>query len=259
MGGAFGIPASFWSQTASQARALAAAHGARELYVLTRGSTPAQDVYPAAIAYVLGADLPPRFLNRSALAIPAGQPALYLEVAGDAGGVYLLERLGQQVGEVRLPGENKAARFYLIPSLSMDDLSRLPSHPARVDLRAGLRLLGYDMPGEVTRPSTLVATSYWLFTAVGDRERQDDMAFFNHLVDADGNRVAQRDVVGLFSWQWRNGELLIQRLALEVPSDAPPGIYRFLTGVYSRRDGQRARLLDSPGDTLELGPVTVKP
>jgi hypothetical protein len=83
---------------------------------------------------------------------------------------------------------------------------------------------------------------------------------FTHLIDADGNLIAQADhIAGADSYPtslWQPGNLFYNRFEINVPPGTPPGEYQVLIGLYD----QRGRLPLSDGrDQLKLFDVTVVP
>jgi hypothetical protein len=69
-----------------------------------------------------------------------------------------------------------------------------------------------------------------------------DYALFVHVVDAQGNVVAQRDAImrqdEYPATRWRPDELVIDRADLPLPA-LPPGSYRLDIGVYRMETGER--------------------
>jgi hypothetical protein len=86
----------------------------------------------------------------------------------------------------------------------------------------------------------------------------EDYTVFIHLVDANGQLVAQMDgqpFQGRYptSW-WSPGELIVDRRS--APAIAP-GKYRLLVGWYRLSDGSRLPLADGGGDSVTLGIVNL--
>jgi hypothetical protein len=72
-----------------------------------------------------------------------------------------------------------------------------------------------------------------------------DYHVFVHLLDADGNRVAQSDGQPAL-WTrptsgWSPGQGIEDRHGLSLPADLPPGNYTLIIGLYSPLDGTRLR------------------
>jgi hypothetical protein len=82
------------------------------------------------------------------------------------------------------------------------------------------------------------------------------IAMFVHLVDGDGQPVAQDDRLGVPAWQWRAGDRFAQLHHLTLPSDLPIGDYRLLIGLYTLPDMVRLPLAGG-GDSWELRTVEV--
>jgi hypothetical protein len=84
-----------------------------------------------------------------------------------------------------------------------------------------------------------------------------DYTVFAHLVDPSGNKVAQHDTTPGAGQRpttgWRSGETIVDRIALPVPSDARPGTYQVLVGLYRGSE----RLPVDGTDAVTLGPVEV--
>jgi hypothetical protein len=88
-----------------------------------------------------------------------------------------------------------------------------------------------------------------------------DYFVFVHLVDQDGNRVAQSDGQPAI-WtrptsSWAPGELIEDRHALLLPADLAPGDYTLIVGLYLA--GSDERLLTESGEpSVSLGMVNVQ-
>jgi hypothetical protein len=77
---------------------------------------------------------------------------------------------------------------------------------------------------------------YWRALATTER----DYTFFIHVIDQQGERVAQRDLRLRYedypTSQWHAGELVIDRADLPLPA-LPPGEYRLECGLYDATSG----------------------
>lgn len=91
-----------------------------------------------------------------------------------------------------------------------------------------------------------------------------DYSVFAHLVDAEGNKVAQldwqpRDALGpLPMTSWPVGMQIVDRVALQLPETVPSGDYRLIIGVYDWRDGTRLAVSDSSEDTVTIADIHVR-
>jgi hypothetical protein len=91
---------------------------------------------------------------------------------------------------------------------------------------------------------------------------------FLHLVDAQGNIVAQHDrVPGLRGTQpttsWLPNEIILDPVDLSLPADLPAGDYTLRLGLYLPPDGPRLFIVDEAeqptADFVEVGQVQVVP
>ncbi|MEW5717691.1 MAG: hypothetical protein AB1817_03605, partial [Chloroflexota bacterium] len=130
-----------------------------------------------------------------------------------------------------------------------------------------LALVGYDLPTLNLKPSeTLKLVLYWQARAKMDKP----YTVFAHLLDKDGQVVAQRDAQPLRGARptttWVANEYLADAYELALKSDIAPGTYSIEIGWYDAKDPSFARLqvLDESGaaigDHIILkSQVTIKP
>jgi hypothetical protein len=139
------------------------------------------------------------------------------EASETLGPRILVFSTGLSVADVqtRLPGE-----------LRIGGAQLLGLNAGRVG-EAGLEPAGELRPGEA-----LALRSFWLV----EEPFAEDFFIFVHLLDAAGNRVAQRDTP---PWQgrfptttWRPGTLVVDVNDLYLPPTLPPGEYRLVIGMY---------------------------
>jgi hypothetical protein len=134
-----------------------------------------------------------------------------------------------------------------------------PQHESGVEWANGIRLLGYDLPTAPLTPGPATVTLYWQ----PQQELTEDLTLFVHLIDSDGNIVAQRDQVPRGGARptlgWASGEVISDSLVIDIPADLPPGDYRLRVGWYDPATGARAPVT-AGGDfailpeSLEIGP-----
>ena len=126
-----------------------------------------------------------------------------------------------------------------------------------------IRLIGYELAEKVARPGqTLPFHLYWQAAAPTEADYQ----VFNHLLDAEGNLVAQIDGPplpdpllrrGTSGWDDSEEILYSREYVLTLPEDLAPGEYTIVTGFYRRDNGQR--LLTPTGeDSLWVMQVVVE-
>ena len=89
-----------------------------------------------------------------------------------------------------------------------------------------------------------------------------DYAIFLHLVDSQGQTVAQRDTVIRQSddptTRWHPGELALDMADLPIPAGLAHGDYQLELGVYRMDTFARLPLAANPGGALSLLDVMVK-
>ena len=130
-----------------------------------------------------------------------------------------------------------------------------PEYSVQAQIDEGMALLGYALAPRSPSPGqNLKVTLYWQALRPLDREYHS----FVHLVDGEGNTIAQSDhrPGGVYypTTLWRRGERLRDGHMLSLPAGAPPGTYRLLAGMYTL-SGDGA--LEPLGEPLLLGEVAV--
>jgi hypothetical protein len=142
-----------------------------------------------------------------------------------------------------------------------------PAMAHRLDRRYGdnILLLGYTLEPEssaVRAGGVINLTLYWQATErVSER-----FVVFNHVIDAQGGKVGQRDDEPNRGFTptvyWNPGQQVIDQYAIEVQPGTPPGTYRLMTGLYARIGDRRLPAYSAQGEPLgdypELTTVTVR-
>jgi hypothetical protein len=142
--------------------------------------------------------------------------------------------------------------------LLLDPLTVLPapvtpaaiSHPLTVRLGAPalITLLGYDQERSTAQAGEpLRFKLYWR----AEQAIPKDYSVFVHLVDANGQLLAQQDAAPAAgnaptSW-WRSGDLIPDEHELVVPAGSRAGAYMLELGVYDSANGTRLPLFDAAG------------
>lgn len=138
-----------------------------------------------------------------------------------------------------------------------------PSKPLQANLDGKMELRGYDVsPGAGKEGQDLVVTLYW--RALGSMDR--DYTVFVHLVDSEGQLVAQHDnqpwwKVPLPTSTWQPGEELRDQHVLRLPSDLAPGTYHFQVGVYHWQTLERLSVIEDNvpmNNYVELGSLPIE-
>jgi hypothetical protein len=167
-----------------------------------------------------------------------------------------------QAGKVaRLGGyrRDKAGHWQAI-----DNHAPTPALPLAVTFGGMIDLVGADLPTQAEAGIELPFTLFWQARAPVDF----DYTAFAHLLDAQGNKVAQldwqpRDSMGpLPTGAWPQNWPVNDALHLPIPPDLPVGDYTLLIGWYNWQNGNRLpaqgeRVIG--GDAVELGPLRIEP
>jgi hypothetical protein len=142
-------------------------------------------------------------------------------------------------------------------------------NPLSASFQDGIDLLGSSLStSEIRAGDTLTVTLFWRSTA-GPTHMSHTV--FTHLLGpakADGSIVwAGHDGPPLGdtypTTRWDRDETIVDRHAITVPTDAPPGTYQIETGLYTPEQGDaRLNVLDAAGkpqaNRVVLGSVVVK-
>lgn len=140
--------------------------------------------------------------------------------------------------------------------LAVDNADLQPPNVAQFNFDNKMELRGY---GVDRADGSLEVTLFWRAPAAMAR----DYTVFVHLLDVDGQIVAQHD--GQPAWQlpiptgtWQPGETLRDRHTIILPANVPPGEYQLRVGVYFWQTMERLPVLENDattGDSVVLGMV----
>jgi hypothetical protein len=137
-----------------------------------------------------------------------------------------------------------------------------PQHPLQTQFWNLLNLQGVDLPTTPLKPGqALPFTLYWQATA----PVTIDLTTFAHLIDDEGNVVAQldwlpQDSLGyLPTTAWQPHRPVVDRQTLVLPITLSPGQYHLIVGWYYPVTGDRLPLTSGEsGDTVQIGAVTIR-
>ncbi len=122
-----------------------------------------------------------------------------------------------------------------------------------------VRLNGIEgLPLEIATNSELAFFTWW---EVDRSEIGRPIAIFVHLIDSNGNIVAQQDGLGYPLHSWQPGDAFIHVHELKIPEDLPEATYWIQMGIYEKSSGARWRIFsenDLEGDRIILSPVEIK-
>lgn len=130
------------------------------------------------------------------------------------------------------------------------------SRPVNATLGNEVRLLEIKLNESLQPGQTLPVQLIWQPL----QPLQTDYNLFLQLLAADGSLAAQHDGPPNAGYTptstWQPGRTVVDRHALVLPPDLPPGAYRLITGLYNPAIGQRLSV-DEERDFVDLGQVTL--
>jgi len=263
--GGYGIPYRFWRRTAVSALRQAEAENTDQVWVVTQGADIAYEEFPLILHYLLGPKTTGVFMGQGGnecLLLPAGRPGVYLITRDSAAVNDALQQLGaEERNTVPFPDRKMRARVLVAKARSVDEtLAVIPQREFGL-FDWGLQFLGYGWPGDARAGQTVRLSTYWSFANISGEAALAQHSLFNHLVDQQDSKLAQRDGFGLPERHWSEGLVLVQWFDLRLPAEVPAGTYRLRMGLYRLSDMARSRVVDESGydlgDSLTLGPLLV--
>lgn len=78
-----------------------------------------------------------------------------------------------------------------------------------------------------------------------------NVVLFTQLLDETGAVFSQRDALDAPSWDWQDGDIIVQVHPLLIPGDTPAGTYQAIVGIYDRLSGDRLPSLAANGDVID--------
>ena len=104
---------------------------------------------------------------------------------------------------------------------------------------SGARLIGLQVARE---GAALSVVTFWSITAVPAY----GVHWFHHVYAGD-QKIAQTDIGSVDVNSWRVGDVLLNHVTIEIPTDAPPGPYELRLGSYTYPELRRLSILDANG------------
>lgn len=111
-----------------------------------------------------------------------------------------------------------------------------------------LKLLGYETNGDVSPGQSLELLTLWHVQQVP----AVSLKIFVHLLDGDGEIVAQHDGLDVLSGGLMAGDELAQLHAIQLPDNLPDGNYALQLGVYEAETGARLPVDQTGGHKVML-------
>ncbi|MDT8305918.1 MAG: hypothetical protein RRC07_08285 [Anaerolineae bacterium] len=234
--GGFSTPLALRLEAAETAREQWRRDGG-EIVVASSGEDPAID-QTAAIYDALLAGVPHRFVDVRRSALFPGGPATVLlaaEAPDDGGATTLYLEQGQDMVRVPLRRGEGAVRVMRVEQAAEPAVT----FETPLLFANWVRLFGYD-PLQRQASGSARWALYW---RPGDNPDTADYHFFNHLLDGEGERIAQADAAAFAPWQWRAGDTVVSVFGVEVPETASPPL-SMRVGIYGYPSIEAVPVLD---------------
>jgi hypothetical protein len=148
------------------------------------------------------------------------------------------------LGEVTI---SESTRQYELPSFATE---------SGVTFGEQIKLAGFN--SVVKETGALAVTLVWQAL----RQPEENYQVFLHLLDEEGEIVAQSDAVpggGYATSQWLPQEVVTDTHALVLPADADPANYRLRVGLYEPLSGQRLTAIDEDGQQVPDSAADLQP
>jgi 4-amino-4-deoxy-L-arabinose transferase-like glycosyltransferase len=126
-----------------------------------------------------------------------------------------------------------------------------------IDFGDEVKLLGYSLSKTSVKPGhSIDLVTYWQVTA----SLPPQLSQFTHVLDGQGNIVAQQDRWMVTSQSLQIGDVVIQIHHLDLPNDLKLGNYQLAIGLYTQSDGKRLPIIvngQPHGDRVFLRSIEV--
>jgi hypothetical protein len=143
-----------------------------------------------------------------------------------------------------------------LSSTSANEALQLP-----VNFGGAVELLAYDLPAKVAPGDTITLATTWrvldpdALGAVPSHRYGRAVVIFAHLLNADGDIVAQEDRLDAPAWNWHTGDVFVQLHHLSSPPDVPSISHRLVPaiGLYDPDDFTRLPILSNVSEAAGGG------
>ncbi|MCB0222863.1 MAG: DUF2142 domain-containing protein [Anaerolineae bacterium] len=131
-------------------------------------------------------------------------------------------------------------------------------NPQELVFEDNIVLTGYDLDTRQAKPGDIVTlTLYWQ----ARRMPSANYKVFVHLTGDGDQRAAQHDSEphngAAPTSTWPPGQIITDSHALTIAPDAAPGAYHLVVGLYHGDTGQRLRLLENDGASVQADSITL--
>ena len=236
--GGFGSPLSMKLAAVESARAALRARPATEVLIAGSGNNPTVHQFPA-VYHALLRETPHRFVDANASAVRPTTPTVVLLQPGIQPARQLYREWSTRATSVPLRAGEGSLDVLELPAPTDDFIPPKEFSPPRT-LANGVTLLGYG-----PLPSSQNELRWALHWRTGD-EADTDYHFFNHLLDASGERVGQADARSFPANQWREGDRVISVFSAFL-LDAPETLR---VGMYTYPDMENVPVVDGSGGII---------
>lgn len=246
--GGFGTPLSYQLEAAETAVTLMTESGASEILAVGDGENPELDGFPAVWAVHLR-DVPHRFVDGMENMLFPAAPVV----------VVVSEQLGEAVELYR----ETAVSTQLIPLRDGEgemSVLALPGGAPEPDVLFAeqylfsnfVRFVGHDLftaaePAPAQAASDASTGIWQIYWQTADNPDSRDYHIFNHLLDADGQRVSQMDSDAFTGRQWQSGDVVVSRFVLPWDDDWKRPL-TMRSGMYIFDTQEPVLLLDEAGN-----------
>jgi hypothetical protein len=249
--GGFGTPLAMKLEAAETATMLARETGAAEILIAGEGESPRVHEFPAEFNVLLR-DQPHRFVDAHASAVFPDQAAVIL-LDGRSEQAEAMAAVREQYAtaataqtDISLRPDEGEYLVLLLPGGAVEPGTRF-ANP--ILLSNFVHLTGYEWRCEA---GVLQWALHW---RTADNPDPADYHIFNHLLDANGQLIAQADAAAFSPAQWEAGDTVVSHFTLPVQGSAP-GPWLMRVGMYRFPSLEAVPLLDEAanpaGDWLEI-------
>ena len=247
--GGYGAPVRYHLQAANQAQEMLAQVGGTEILLAGVSENPQQDEF-AAVYDVLLRDVAHRFVDAGHSALFPSEATVAIisnQVNGPAADAYL--SAANQVLDIPLRQGEGTLRILTLPAAA-EPSPEVTLEPSLL-FANWVNLFGYDEPA-LQDNGTIIWQIYW---QPGANPDPVGYHFFNHLLDANGQRLGQQDAAVFSPQQWRAGDTILSFFIMPWPAGAEDPMSMRI-GIYNYPALENIPLLDVAGnpysDTAEL-------
>ena len=232
-----------------------------EILVVAQGDHPAWDNLPSAFDVLLPREMPHRFVDGQKSLVFPQRPTVYIATPGvDRVSMTLAQLSGTApVEDIKTPGE-QVYRVFRRENQNRDDvLDGMTELALPRRFANGVEFLAYAVDGDEQSDATVeLILAWWLD---GPPPQDIDYHTFAHLLNADGERVGQRDLSGFSTSSWQTGDLVLTHFRIEIDADSFPGEFWARLGMYTYPDVVNVPVVDGAGnpvtDAVVVGPISL--